>query len=785
MSQQLTGFRFNGEDLASLFDVSGTVGIVSADTNFTANDIDVRHNFMIYQNVRASATNFFKGTTDLNQLFQSGVKYFNIYYENMTVSQQSINGVTTTFYEAIDSTSKFIYNFAPESNLTNEEKTNNPNVTASILLLGGGGGGARPNCRLTYSNIFFTSWWSNQLGGGGGAGTMGEATNYNLPMNKLITSTVGNGGISSNAGQASTLVIDGTTVATAYGGATTHRISGQNYASGAGAHGASWRDAGNNCGLQHGAVNTTSQVGNKGTNNDTTYGSFTFYANRGGNTGTYDVNDATKVSGAGGGGGAGGVGGDRRIVSNNYGYGGHGGSGRTWINGVTYAAGGGGASAVRNVIYNDGGVGGSGIGGSAGRNYDKVWTSWVAYFTVNTTYSGYSGDGGDASPANRGSGGGGGLHHQQAHDSGNGSAGITIYAIPQSMIKNTYAWNTASNPYFSVTAKSTDNTVTTSTYNGVQYNIYAFTSSTSNLVLDAPDSSLTSVSGIHILLVGGGGAGGAMHHNGQWLLGGGGGAGGYGELGGSSGITLPTNTTISFTIGAGGDRGVNYNQTLGGRNETNDRRMYSGSSTRFEVGGTWIASAYGGVGAGQNIYSGSNGGSGAGKHGSMGNGSSHYGNSTGGLAGGITNDTTYGSFTFWANAGGNAFYSAGGGGGAGGPGGNGSGGYGTYAGNGGSAKTWYINNLTYAGGGGGAKWARQSIPGGGGVGGGGVGGAGADVWFINNSNTSNLANVAGAGNAMANRGGGGGGRGCCNGAGGSGVALVAIPTANIAGNDPL
>ena len=123
MSQQ-TGFRFNGEDLASLFDVSGTVGIVSADTNFTANDIDVRHNFMIYQNVRAIATNFFKGTTDLNQLFQSGVKYFNIYYENMTVSQQSINGVTTTFYEAIDSTSKLIYNFAPESNLTDEEKTN-------------------------------------------------------------------------------------------------------------------------------------------------------------------------------------------------------------------------------------------------------------------------------------------------------------------------------------------------------------------------------------------------------------------------------------------------------------------------------------------------------------------------------------------------------------------------------------------------------------------------------------------------------------------------------------
>lgn len=779
MSQQ-TGFRFQGEDLASLFDVSGTVGIVSADTNFTANDIDVRHNFMIYQNVRASSTNFFKGTTDLNQFFQSGLKFFNIYYENMTVYQQSINGIMTTFFEATNSSSKFIYNFAPESNLTNEEKTNNPNATASILLLGGGGGGSRPNCRLQYRNIFWNDYWSNQLGGGGGAGTMGEATNYNLPMNKLITSTVGSGGGGNGSGGNSTLVIDGTTVATAYGGTNNHRISGQNYGSGAGARGAGWRDEGSNCGLRHGAVNTTSQVGNKGTNNDTTYGSFTFYANRGGNTGTYDVNDATKVSGAGGGGGAGGVGGDRRVINGVYGYGGHGGSGRTWINGVTYAGGGGGAAAAGNVIYHHGGSGGSGIGGGAGRNYDKVWTSWVAYFSVNTVYSG---PGGNASPANRGSGGGGALHAAEGNNAGNGSAGITIYAIPQSMIKNSYAWNTASNPYFLTTVKSTDNTVTTSTYNGVQYNIYAFTSSTSNLMLETSDSSITSVSGIHILLVGGGGAGGGMHHSGSWLLGGGGGAGGYGELGGSSGITLPTNTSISFTIGAGGDRAVNYDQYLNGRNETNDRRMYSGSSTRFEVGGTWIASAYGGVGAGQNTYSGSNGGSGAGQHGVK-NGGGAYGNSTGGLAGGITNDTTYGSFTFWANAGGSGNTSAGGGGGAGGPGGNGGGGYGNHGGNGGSAKNWYINNLTYAGGGGGGKWARTdtnpSVTGG--AGGGGVGGAGANVYF---DVYGNLTNATTAGNAMANRGGGGGGRGCCGGAGGSGVALVAIPTASVAGSDPL
>lgn len=785
MSQQ-TGFRFNGEDLGSLFDVSGTVGIVSADTNFTANDIDVRHNFMIYQNVRAIATNFFKRTTDLNQLFQSGVKYFNIYYENMTVSQQSINGVTTTFYEAIDSTSKLIYNFAPESNLTNEEKTNNPNAIASILLLGGGAGGRAPECHYhpnRGSGGAGGVWnhMSDQLGGGGGAGAMGEATNYNLPMNKLITSTIGGGGGPNGNGGNSTLVIDGTTVATAYGGSTEHRISGANLGSGAGARGASYNDAGGNCGLRRGAVNTTSQVGNKGTNNVTTYGSFTFYANRGGNTGSPNGNDVNYTSGSGGGGGAGGVGGDRRLISGNYRYGGNGGSGRTWINGVTYAGGGGGLGVAGNVVHNGGGTGGSGLGGQELNNLGVLWQSWVAHFQANYHYNRYQSHY-DASPANRGSGGAGGLSNHNNHNAGSGSAGITIYAIPQSMIKNTYTWNTASNPYFSVTAKTTDNTVTTSTYNGVQYNIYAFTSSTSNLMLETSDSSITSVSGIHILLVGGGGAGGAMVHNGQWLLGGGGGAGGYGELGGSSGITLPTNTSISFTIGAGGDRSANYTQTLGGRNNTNDMRMYSGFSTRFEVDGTWIASAYGGVGAGQNTYTGSNGGSGAGKHGSRGNGSSHYGNSTGGLAGGTTNDTTYGSFTFWANAGGNAFYSAGGGGGAGGPGGNGSGGYGTYAGNGGSAKNWYINSLTYAGGGGGAKWARPGLPGGNGVGGGGVGGYGADVNF---DVYGNVSSAASAGNAMANRGGGGGGRGCCGGAGGSGVALVAIPTANVGASDIL
>ena len=791
-----TGFRFQGEDLGEIFDVSGSTGIISANTNFTTNNIDIRYNFAPYLDNRANSTHFFKGTTDLNQLFQSGIKYYDIYYENMTTYDGAYDGISYTFYEATNNTSKLIYGFTPGLNA--QDKTNNPSAQASILLLGGGAGGDRPNCNFHHhgsrgwTGVSGVTFWSNRLGGGGGAGAMGEATNYTLPINKLITSTVGNGGNSNSNGGASTLVIDGTTVATAYGGGSTHRISGQNLASGAGAPGASnASQSGQTCGMSTGGQHH-SQVGNAGTTDVATYGSFTFYANRGGNGGSPYSTSSSAVSVASGGGGAGGVGGDRRIISNNYGYGGHGGSGRTWINGVTYAGGGGGTSNARGHGYDDGGLGGSGIGGAAGYNYILVMGGAVGYFTVNDSYqkfgnvrSGFDRKGQDAQGANRGSGGGGGIHYAQANEAGKGSAGITIYAIPKSVIKNTYTWNTATNPYLFATAKTTDNTVTTATYNGVQYNIYAFTSSTSNLVLDAPDSSITGVSGIHILLVGGGGAGGAIVHNGQWLLGGGGGAGGYGELGGSSGITLPTNTTISFTIGAGGDRSANYTQTLGGRNNTNDMRMYSGSSTRFEVDGTWIASAYGGVGAGQNTYTGSNGGSGAGKHGSMGNGTSHYGNSTGGLGGGTTNDTTYGSFTFWANAGGNAFYSAGGGGGAGGHGGNGSGGYGTYAGNGGSAKNWYINNLTYAGGGGGAKWARQGIPGGNGVGGGGVGGYGADVYFINNSNTSNLTNATTAGSGMANRGGGGGGRGCCGGAGGSGVALVAIPTANVGASDIL
>ena len=515
-----TGFRVNGEDLGNLFDVSGSDGvIVTTNTNFTSNNIDLRYNFKIFENVIGATTNYITNGSELNTLFQGTSKIFNVYYSNMTTYDGVHDGTTYTFYEATSSTNDFI--ITHDSSITEEVKTNNPNVSASILLLGGGGGGARPNCALSYQHRGgVLNWWSQNLGGGGGAGAMGEATNYNLPVGKTITTTIGNGGISSNDGQASTLVIDGTTVATAYGGAATHRISGQNRGSGAGAHGGSHRDTGNGCGLQHGASRTQSQVGEKGTNNVTTYGSFTFYANRGGHTGSYDVNDASKVSGAGGGGGAGGVGGDRRIIGNNWNYGGHGGSGRTWINGVTYAAGGGGASSVRNVVYNDGGVGGSGIGGSAGNNYDKVWESWIAFFTVNSTHSGFSGDGGHASPANRGSGGGGGLHHQQAHDSGNGSAGITIYAIPKSVILASHTPSTL--PGYIV--ETTQATISTVTYNSVDYYLYSFKSSSGSMKITRGSGS--TVSGVHILLVGGGGAGGAIVHDGQWLLGGGGGAGG-------------------------------------------------------------------------------------------------------------------------------------------------------------------------------------------------------------------------------------------------------------------
>ena len=55
---QLTGFRIQGEDLGNLFDVSGSTGIISDNTNFTTNNIDIRYNFMPYLDNRANSTIF-------------------------------------------------------------------------------------------------------------------------------------------------------------------------------------------------------------------------------------------------------------------------------------------------------------------------------------------------------------------------------------------------------------------------------------------------------------------------------------------------------------------------------------------------------------------------------------------------------------------------------------------------------------------------------------------------------------------------------------------------------
>ena len=111
-----TGFRFQGEDLGEIFDVSGSTGIISANTNFTTNNIDIRYNFAPYLDNRANSTHFFKGTTDLNQLFQSGIKYYDIYYENMTTYDGAYDGISYTFYEATNNTSKLIYGFTPGLN---------------------------------------------------------------------------------------------------------------------------------------------------------------------------------------------------------------------------------------------------------------------------------------------------------------------------------------------------------------------------------------------------------------------------------------------------------------------------------------------------------------------------------------------------------------------------------------------------------------------------------------------------------------------------------------------
>lgn len=243
------------------------------------------------------------------------------------------------------------------------------------------------------------------------------------------------------------------------------------------------------------------------------------------------------------------------------------------------------------------------------------------------------------------------------------------------------------------------------------------------------------VSSVRVLVVAGGGGGGNDE-------GGGGGAGGFLE---DTSFTVTPNSTVTVTVGAGGD-GSYASTNLPGENGQNS---VFGSMTAIGGGGGGTAANFSNSTANQNAYfAGRDGGSGGGGKG------------------------TESTYTFAGNAGGRTVGqgNVGGSGGStigGGGGGAGSAGSSTGAGGAGKISTiittalatsWAVGDVVstsvyFAGGGGGGRGNSTSSAGGsGGNGGGGLGG------------DNDTKNVAG----QANTGGGGGG-GCGSSAGGCGV----------------
>ena len=279
------------------------------------------------------------------------------------------------------------------------------------------------------------------------------------------------------------------------------------------------------------------------------------------------------------------------------------------------------------------------------------------------------------------------------------------------------------------TVTTTGSTVTTisvtdPSYNiyDVSYNVYTFNGSGSivfsNIVGSIP---------LSILAVAGGGGG----------SGGGGGAGGYVE----QSQTVTGNGTITITVGAGGDGGSIGGGVTSGQNTTLTG-ILSITALGGGEGGSELDGGYGGSGGG---------GVGDGGYG----GAEKQSNST---SGGYGNAGGYGV----VNTSGNN--SGGGGGGALYIGGNAS--TSNIGGAGGSGRQPFLAGLPtetyYAGGGGGYPNGVGTTN----IGGGGNGGV-----FVTEADNGTL-----GGNGIANRGGGGGAN---LGYGGSGVVIIAIPTANI------
>lgn len=239
---------------------------------------------------------------------------------------------------------------------------------------------------------------------------------------------------------------------------------------------------------------------------------------------------------------------------------------------------------------------------------------------------------------------------------------------------------------------------------GTTFTVQTFSSVATNCAWTLP----TGVTTFKIIIVGGGG--GAS-------FGGCAGGGGAGKvIISNSDFKVAANTTLTFTIGKGGDAGwLSSSNWVAGTN---------GDTSSATINGvTYFASGGGAGGGGNGPLTGAMGGSGG--------GGAACSSSNGG---GADTSTAISGFTHYANGGAKGVTNGGGGGGAGAPGSGSSGGAGI--------TLW---GATFAGGGGG--WSSGS----GGSGGGGSAGSGTDT----------LANAGNAGTAGTGSGGGGGNAGGC------------------------
>ena len=745
--------------------------------------------------------------------------------DNSNYTEYTSGNITYAMFD-MNSTDSYFYMEWGSSVSDDYKSYLSGNFGAQILMVAGGGAGGGT---------------STYLGGGGGAGGLGYSTTFNLPAEKTIYGKIGKGGVDGTSysethettsqtytgqeghGSDTILYIDGAMVGYAQGGG-----SGQDDTSDtsarwggcAGGYSGTYTAQGSNnlslSGAESSLATNVLSISN--------YGIISFQGNTNGAASNGYWSSGSYPSfwwrGGTGGGGA-----DSAGVSHPGPYdssirgadGTNGGGAYTWIDGLEYAGGGGG--------------GGNGSGGGGGAGDGGAVASSVA---SSNALLNSGADGQNATIANRGSGGGGGF------TGGSGSDGVVKIAIPKDYILSVTQIPVGSLEIF--TTHQVDPGISfggsyLTSYNGIPYTFFYFTdaqaepttgttgggqANQNNKFFIGTDPTLTpeqtkaisKIHGVEMLLIGAGGSGGMPGFKSvseQYGTGsGGGGAGGMGELHNGN---LPTNQYIKFLIGQQGDTTGKYSSNPsfvsrgyyfagGSASERRDTRprssiMYVGT-TESNVSSV-VTSYMGGYGGGTwnntNSSGGQTGGSTGGSTYNAGAISLSYG---GGL------DSTsgrYGAWNFYANIGGsgNNLGIAGGGGGAGGA------GYGSGDGRGGDGRVW-IDGNTYCTGGGGNGGSdfqitqnTDSVT----LRGGGSssihGNSSANLrWSVYRNNpTMDQSGTAGFG--PANSGSGGGGRASYNvvsqthnninfgswdnpgtsGEGGSGLAVIAIPTALI------